>query len=329
MKNRRNSGSIDPFRLKNLKLVAFLLRKLFQGLLMTLVVSAVSFVMLARAGGDAFTALRENPQISDVTIEQLRTIYGLDQPISTRYIRWLRSSAVGDLGESIHFRVPVGRLVLSRLYYTALLGALAVAIACIVAVLLSYWSVRFRSRTLDKLIEFVVLIAASTPRIALSLFALALFLAASRSSIQIQNGSIASFLISSFILAVPLIAVFTAQANDALRSAMDEDFVKLARSKGLTETTVIAKHASRSVLNPLITLFGLSLGGIIGGAVIVETILGWRGIGELTVTAVRVRDVPLVMGIVVVSTIAVWAGNLISELLQMANDSRLRGTALS
>jgi peptide/nickel transport system permease protein len=156
-----------------------------------------------------------------------------------------------------------------------------------------------------------------------------LFVATSQSSLQVRSGSFASFLISSFVLAVPLIAVFTAQGNSGLRSAMDEDFVKLARSKGLAERTVIAKHASRSVLNPLLTVFGLSLGGVIGGAVIVETILGWQGIGELTVTAVRVRDVPLVMGIVVVSTLAVWIGNLIGELLQMANDSRLRASALS
>lgn len=296
---------------------------------MVLAVSAVSFALLARTGGDAFTALRENPQISDATIEQMRIVYGLDQPVTTRYLHWLKSSVTGDLGESIHFRVPVGTLVLSRLYYTALLGMVAILIALVTAVALSYWSARSRSGKPDKLIEVIVLITASTPRIALSLFALALFVTLSQSSLQLQSGSIATFLVASFVMAVPLIAVFTAQANDALGSAMDEDFVKLARSKGLSEPTVILRHASRLVLNPLITLFGLSLGGIIGGAVIVETVLGFRGIGELMVTAVRVRDVPLVMGVVVVSTAAVWAGNLIGELLQMANDRRLRGEALS
>lgn len=296
---------------------------------MTLAVSAVSFVLLARAGGDAFTSLRENPQISDTTIEQLRWVYGLDRPISTRYLSWLASFATGDLGESIHFRVPVSKLVLSRLYYTSLLGGLAVLIAWTVALALTYCAARARNRHLDRLIEFVVLIAASTPRIALALFTLALIVALSQTPLRIQSGSFISFFISSIILAVPLIAVFTAQANSGLRSAMEEDFVKLARSKGLSEPTVLIRHAFRSVLNPLLTLFGLSLGGIIGGAVIVETILGWQGIGELTVTAVRVRDVPLVMGIVVVSTIAVWVGNLVGELLQIANDSRLRVDALS
>ena len=296
---------------------------------MTLAVSAIAFALLVRAGGDAFTALRDNPQISDSTIAQLRGVYGLDQPAPMRYLRWLASAAAGDLGESIHFRVSVAGLVLSRLYNTALLGLVAIGIASAFAVVLSYFGARAQNSVLDRVIEFIILIAASTPRIALSLFALALFVATSQSSLQVRSGSLASFLISSFVLAVPLIAVFTAQGNSGLRSAMGEDFVKLARSKGLAERTVIAKHASRSVLNPLLTVFGLSLGGVIGGAVIVETILGWQGIGELTVTAVRVRDVPLVMGIVVVSTLAVWIGNLIGELLQMANDSRLRASALS
>ncbi len=296
---------------------------------MVLAVSAVSFALLARSGGDAFTALRENPQISDATIEQMRVVYGLDQPLTIRYFRWLAASAAGDLGESIHFRVPVGSLIFSRLYHTGMLGIVAVFIAWVIAVALNYWSARSRSGTPDKVIELIVLITASTPRIALSLFALALFVALSQSSMQLRTGSVTTFIVGAVVLAVPLIAVFTAQANDALGSAMDEDFVKLARSKGLSEPAVILRHASRSVLNPLITLFGLSLGGVIGGAVIVETVLGWRGIGELMVTAVKVRDIPLVMGIVVVSTAAVWAGNLIGELLLMANDSRLRGDEFS
>ena len=140
---------------------------------MTLAVSAVSFALLARAGGDAFTALRDNPQISERTIEQLRSVYGLDKPVATRYFRWLTSLATGDLGESIHFRVPVGDLVLSRLYYTSLLGGTAVFMAWFVAAVLSYWGVRASSRNFDRIIEFVILMTASTPRIALALFALA------------------------------------------------------------------------------------------------------------------------------------------------------------
>ena len=296
---------------------------------MLIAVSAISFVLLSNAGGDAFTVLRENPQVSDATIEQLRASYGLDRPVAVRYISWLGSFLTGDLGESIHYKVPVAGLVLSRLLYTLALGASAVAFAWSFALLLSFLSARFRSRMLDRIIEMIILITASVPRIALSLFALALIVWTSQSAVAIRQGSAASFVLSSLVLSVPLIALFLAQAKDSLRAAMDEDFVKLARSKGLSENMLIVRHASRAALGPLLTLLGLSIGSIIGGTVIVETILGWPGIGALTVTSVRVRDVPMVMGIVVISTLAVWLGNAIAEVLQMLNDARLRLESLS
>jgi peptide/nickel transport system permease protein len=296
---------------------------------MLIAVSAISFVLLSNAGGDAFTVLRENPQVSDATIEQLRASYGLDRPVAVRYISWLGSFLTGDLGESIHYKVPVAGLVLSRLLYTLALGAAAVAFAWTFALLLSFLSARFRSRMLDRIIEMIILITASVPRIALSLFALALIVWTSQSAVAIRQGSAASFVLSSLVLSVPLIALVLAQAKDALRAAMDEDFVKLARSKGLSENMLIVRHASRAALGPLLTLLGLSIGSIIGGTVIVETILGWPGIGALTVTSVRVRDVPMVMGIVVISTLAVWLGNAIAEVLQMLNDARLRLESLS
>ena len=141
---------------------------------------------------------------------------------------------------------------------------------------------------------------------------------------EIRTGSASSFLVSAFVLAVPLIALFLAQGHSELTSAMNEESIRMARAKGLSEPVIIRRHASRFALNPLLTVFGLSLGAIIGGSVIVETILGWSGVGALMVTAVRSRDVPLVMGIVVMTTIVVWLGNSIAEILQLVNDKRLR-----
>lgn len=309
-------------------MLKFAIGKLVQGAAMLLAVSAITFVLLSSAGGDAFTALRDNPQVSDATIEQLRATYGLDKPIASRYIAWLGSMAAGNMGESIHLRLPVSQVVISRLLYTALLGTAALLIAWFTAIVLSYFSALKKSRILDRAIELLVLISASIPRIALALFVLAFLVWASTGGFGLQTGSSLSFILSAIVLAFPLIAIFLSQATSELQIAMQEDFVQLARAKGLNERTVIIKHASRAALSPLITLFGLSLGGIISGTVIVETILGWPGIGSLTVAAVRARDVPLVMGIVVVSSVAVWIGNTLTEALQMANDPRLRAENL-
>ena len=128
---------------------------------------------------------------------------------------------------------------------------------------------------------------------------------------------------SAAALAPPFTAVFIAQSGKALDAAMREEFVKLARAKGLSETIVILRHAARAALNPLITLTGISIGALVSGSVIVETVLGRQGIGSLTVAAVRSRDVPLVMGIVLAVSIAVWLANAVGELLQIANDRRL------
>lgn len=287
-------------------------------------VSVITFVLLANAGGDVFTTLRDNPQVSEETVNRLREVYGLDQPILKRYFNWLGSFATGDMGESFHFRVGVAELVFSRLTKTVVLGLTALFIAWSISLLLSFVSARFRKRWLERLIEFLILITASTPRIALALFVLALMVWTSGSTLAVRSDSPASFILSAVVLAVPLIAIFLAQTHNELQTAMSEDFVQLARAKGLGETKVIIKHAFRSALNPLLTLFGLSLGGVIGGSVIVETVLGWPGIGALMVTAVRVRDVPLVMGIVVAASVAVWLGNSLGEVLQFVNDKRLR-----
>lgn len=303
------------------------IKKLVQGLLMLVVVSAISFTLLASAGGDALSGLRENPQISEQTIEKLKGVYGLDRPFAERYGAWLLSAARGDLGESFAFRVPVGTLVWSKFLYTALMGFTALAIAVAISFLLAILSARYRSRTLSTFIEALILLTASAPRMVLALLVLVVTLRFSLSAPV--PGEIDRFLLfaGSFVLSVPLVSVFLAQLRDGLADAMNEDFIRLARAKGLSEWRVITRHALRAALNPFLTISGLSLGGLLGGSVIVETVLGWPGIGALMVSAVRGRDVPLVMGIVVVASVAVWFGNTTAEFLQLVNDKRLRSGA--
>jgi peptide/nickel transport system permease protein len=301
-----------------------IIRKILQGVIMLLAVSAISFSLLSSAGGDALSALRENPQVTEETLERFRRVYELDKPLTTRYFSWLSTTLRGDMGESIAFKTDVGALVFWRLWYTVQLGFLALLIALIISLGLAFSSARFDQRFLRRLVDGVVLLSASTPRIVLALFALALTVSLSGSAAAIQGGSVSAMLLAAFVLAFPLIALFLAQADGELRRVMNEPYIQFARAKGLDENTVILRHASRAALNPLLTIFGLSLGALVGGSVIVETILGWPGIGALTVAAVKSRDVPLVMGIVLISSAAVWAGNTVAEVLQMVNDKRLR-----
>jgi len=301
-------------------MIKLLLRKCLQGLMMILIVSAVTFALLGFAGGDALTQLRDNPQISAETIERLRSVYGLDQPLPIRYFRWLSGAVTGDLGESTYFRVPVSGLVWARSVSTFLLGTAAFAIALTFAVPLSLIGVRYRSTMMAALIDFVILVTASTPRIVLALVALAISIRLTASA----RSSAVLFWLAALALSAPLISAFLAQLYGELQQTMREDFIKLARAKGLSERAVIFRHAVRPALNPVLTIAGLSLGGVLGGSVIVESVLGRDGLGTLMVSAVRTRDLPLVMGIVLFTSTAVWLGNALGELLQAVNDKRIR-----
>jgi peptide/nickel transport system permease protein len=307
-------------------MIKLLLRKCLQGLMMVLIVSAVTFALLGFAGGDALTQLRDNPQISEVTIERLRSVYGLDQPLPIRYFRWLSSAVTGDLGESTYFRVPVSGLVWARSVSTFLLGTAAFAIALTFAVPLSLIGVRYQTKIIAALIDLLILLTASTPRIVLSLFALAISVRLTASAVDASAAVL--FWLAALALSAPLVSNFVAQFHGELQRTMREDFIKLARAKGLTESAVIVRHAVRPAINPLLTIAGLSLGGVLGGSVIVESVLGRQGLGTLMVSAVRARDLPLVMGIVLFTSTAVWLANALGELLQAANDKRIRDLGL-
>ena len=282
--------------------------------MMILIVSAVTFGLLSSAGGDAFTSLRDNPQVSAETVENLRRVYGLDRPVVTRYGEWLWNSVRGEMGESFYFRTPVRGLVFSRFASTFSVSLAAVLIAVAVAAILGILSARFKWKWLSRFIMSLILLTSSTPRIVLALFGLALIA---------HSDDLSAFFVAAIVLAVPVIAIILAQFHEGLAHAMNEDFVQLARAKGLSERVVILRHALRAALNPVLTVLGLSFGGLLGGSVLVETILGRSGIGSLMVTSVRNRDIPLIMGIVLIASAAVWLANTLAEFLQMVNDKRL------
>jgi peptide/nickel transport system permease protein len=309
--------------------------RLLQGLLVLLIVSALTFSLLATAGGDALTALRSDPLVSEQAIGELSRTYGLDRPLHVRYLRWLGEMTRGRMGQSFFYHVPVGDIISSRLVNTLTLASFALVFAWAIALSLGALAARRAGSWADHLCSAIILLAASTPRIVLALIALAFAVRTSLFSIgagtalagtatTTATSSLMRVVLPGVVLAVPLVALFLAQVREGLGAALNEEFVQVARAKGLTERAVIFKHALRSALNPLITIFGYSLGGVVSGSVIVETVLGWPGLGQLSVVAVRNRDVPLLMGVVLVTASAVFVGNLIADILLRLNDPRLR-----
>lgn len=303
--------------------------RLLQGLLVLLIVSALTFTLLAAAGGDALTALQSDPLVSEQVITELRRTYGLDQPLHVRYLHWLGDIAGGQMGQSFFYHAPVASIIQSRLTNTLILTAVALFFAWGLALSLGALAARRAGSWADHLCSAIILLAASTPRIVLALVALAfavrtsLFTVGASVPDESVTARLARVVLPALVLSVPLVALFLAQVRDGLYAALREEFVQVARAKGLTERVVIFRHALRAALNPLITIFGYSLGGVVSGSVIVETVLGWPGLGQLSVVAVRNRDVPLLMGVVLVTASAVFVGNLIADILLRLNDPRI------
>lgn len=303
-----------------LKLIAY---RLAQMVVSLGIVTALTFTLLAAAGGDALTALRDDPAVSEATLQNMRHTYGLDQPLPVRYARWLADAARGRLGESFFYHAPVAGLIAPRLLNTALLAVIALALAWMIALTLGTLAARRPDSWIDRLCEGLILLSASTPRIVLALLALAFVSRASLSTTDTAN-QLVRVLLPACVLAAPLVALFLAQVRDGVGAALNEEFVLVARAKGLRERDVVLRHALRAALNPLITIFGYSLGGVMSGSVIVETVLGWPGLGALSVNAVRNRDVPLLLGVVMMTSAAVFGGNLIADILLYLSDPRLR-----
>ena len=318
------------YRIRNRHVLKLIVNRMAQSLVTLLVVTMITFGMLATAGGDALSSLRENPNVSAATIEQLRRVYGFDKPLPERYISWLTEAARGNLGQSFFYHVPVLGLILSRLINTLYLAVVALIIAWSIALTLGAAAARRPGSWPDQLSEALILLTASTPRIVLSLLALAVFSKTSLLALGAKSAggaaSIVHVLIPAFVLASPLVALFLAQVREGLGQTLGEDFVVVARAKGLQERKIVFRHALRVALNPLITIFGYSLGALMSGSVIVEAILGWNGLGMLSVTAVRSRDVPLLMGVLLITSMAVFIGNLVADLLLHWNDPRLRNS---
>lgn len=300
-----------------------------QAVVILLIVTMITFALLAAAGGDALSALRADPQVSQTALENMRHTYGLDQPLIVRYAHWLGQLFRGNLGESFYFHAPVAELLWPRLLNTMILAVMAMAIAVAVALGLGVGAARRQGSLVYKFSEFIILLSSATPRIVLALVLLALAGGTTLISAG-DKGSTGAIKplryawLPALVLATPLIALFLAQLRDGLAGTLREEFVQVARSKGLSERVVLLRHALRATLNPLITIFGYSLGSVLAGSVIAETIMGWPGLGSLIVTAVRSRDVPLVMGVVLVTSTAVMLGNLLADVLQQLNDPRLR-----
>lgn len=285
------------------------------------------------------TLLFISPNIPPSVAAQLRTEFGLDQPIVVQYFHWLAGIASGNLGYSFTYQRSVVEVVSSAFLNTAVLAGTAITIELIVGIVLGVAAVRFRRTAAEKMISYGGLVLYTMPAfwvatILLLFFSqfLGLFPSSHMHSINADRmgGFEYSFdlmkhlFLPSLTLALPGAAGLARFVHAQLLSTLNQQYIITAKSFGLSDRQVMMKYALPNALVPVITLIGLEIGGLLSGALVTETIFAWPGIGRIAVTAIFARDYPLILGCTILTGFVVIAGNLIADVLYSTVDPRMK-----
>lgn len=312
--------------------------RLLRSLLLLLGVSVLCFFFAQMAPGSFFDEMRLNPQISPETIATLRTHYGLDQPVVFRYAHWISSAVHGDFGFSIAYNLPVAPLLWTRAEHTLLLTSVATLLTWLLGVPLGLYTASCQGRTLDRIIGIVNSFLISVPEVVL---ALALLAAAVRWRVAPIGGMMSlgfeelsapakiadlglHLLLPVSILLLAGIPIVERHMRAGVIEALAAPSTQFARGLGIGKMRLLFRHVLPLAANPAISLFGLSLAGLLGGSLLVEVITGWPGLGPLILEATLARDLYVVIGAIMLSAVFLLAGNLIADFLLIAVDPRIR-----
>ena len=301
-------------------------------------ITIISFVIIQLSPGDFLAEIRLNPIVSQQTVDQMRANFGLDQPLHIQYLKWVWNAVRLDFGYSFAFQVPVIWLIGSRLMNSVILNLVSFAVAWAIAVPLGIYTARRQYSAADNSLSFAAYVGISTPTFFSGLFLLywafktGWFPIGGMTSIDYEFLTpLGKFLDVAHHMVLPVlvlgvlgVAGLMRQMRANLLEVLRHDYVRTARSKGLAERVVVNKHAVRNAINPLITIFGFSLGGLLGGSAILENVLGWPGIGKLLVDATIQKDLYVVMASLVIGSVTLVVGNLIADILLVASDPRIR-----
>ena len=321
----------------------YLLRRLMLALPVLLGITVVTFTFTELAPGDAVSSMVlsqiDQSQEFQLDMEALRARYGLDRPAPVRYLSWLRSILTGNLGKRIITREDVSNAIGRRLPATLQLMVTSSAIALIGGISLGIFSAVRQYSWADYFFTAFVFIGISIPNFFAAIAVLYIFAVHLRwlptsgySTVTLtEPGFFSSFfdrlkylIMPAGVLAIEGMASYMRYTRASLLEILRADYVTVARSKGLRERMVIYKHAFRNAILPVITIAGLQIPGLFGGALIIETIFDWPGLGRLYLQGVAARDYPLIMGLVLMSAVLIVLSNLLADLAYAVADPRIR-----
>lgn len=321
-------------------MLKLILRRVLQAIPLLLAVSFITFFLLFHSPGDYLSHLRLDPKISTELIEREAARLGLDRPFHVVWAKWLWGIVRhGDFGQSFTYKVPVGSLVATRLYATFLLAFTSTIFAWCIGVPLGILAAVKHNGWTDRLTSAIAFIGLSIPSVLLAL--LAVYFAAitnwfpttgMRSDYAWQMTSswdrtkdiLWHLILPTIVLGTGGLAIYTRQMRSNLLETLNMDYMRTARAKGVSYPKAVMKHALRNAVNPLITLFGFAFADLLSGAVLVENVMAWPGLGRLIIEAYFSKDMFVVAASVLMGTTMLIVGNLVADVLLALADPRIR-----
>jgi ABC-type dipeptide/oligopeptide/nickel transport system permease component len=303
-------------------MVRFLLTRVIQSIATVLVISMVVFAM-ARATGDPVTLLAStNATAQDIAL--LRQQFGLDQPLPVQYWVFLTNAVQGNLGKSLANKQDVAQQIGERLPNSAAIGVPALLLSTILGVAMGVAAAVKRDTWVDKSMRVIAVLGQSMPAFWVSIMAIFVFSVLLRVLPTSGMGSPDHYVLPIAVLTFFALPMRMRLMRSSLLEIMGTEYVKQARAKGLSESAVVWRHAVRNALSPQLTSFGLTLAFAITGAVLVETVFSWPGLGQLAYQAMLSRDYPLIQGTVLLVAVLTIGANLLVDVLYAYVDPRVR-----
>jgi peptide/nickel transport system permease protein len=314
-------------------MIRFLLSRIGQSIVLLIIVSVIGFAVLNLTPGGPLSQFVLNPSMSQEDIDRITEQMGLNRSLPIQYLDWAWHLLSGDWGRSYRDGQPVLTVIGEHLNATLLLMGTSMAISILVGTWIGIRSAMRPYSIMDYTATVAAMIALSIPTfwfglVAIYVFSLKLGWLPAGNMYTIGDGSISDLLahliLPGVVLSLVDVAIWSRYMRSATLDVIHQDFVRTARAKGLTERRVVMKHVFGNTLLPMITLAGLQLPGLLGGALVTETVFTWPGMGRLFLDSLGYSDYPVVMGLLLVSAILVLLGNLLADLLTAFVDPRIR-----
>ena len=304
-------------------MAAYLIRRVLQSLLILVGITFVTFVLLYVLPADPVRQIAGRSATAQ-TVQNIREQLGLDQPFIVQYWRYLSGLVQGDMGRSYLQKTQVSELIAARLPASLLLMAAGIFCELVIGLTMGVIAALKRGRSADQALMVTSFVAVSAPQFVVSLLLLYVF------AVQLGwfpiggYGTFAHLVLPAITLGIMGSGWYSRMMRSSMIDVLQQDFIRTARAKGLTRRRVILRHALPNAILPVIAMIGIDIGIFMGGLVVVESVFGWPGIGQLAWQAIQRVDIPIIMGVTLVTASAIVLGNLLADIITPLIDPRIK-----